>query len=205
MQQCLAAFFQGRKVVVPPPPPKRPVGRPKLPRPEGQQDEETAAELRVLRKRSKEELMQEILEARKRPRGSQESLEESMPLPDGALEPEVSEELVPLQDGPSEEGATLVPMSREACGMLGKEYGVLGKEFGKLGGRPKLNQEMSVVPMSYRTKGKVVKGTRDDSFGPQAKLRLCDLYDKMLETSSQDEVLRQLVRHTGRTKVCTRQ
>ncbi len=51
-----------------------------------------------------------------------------------------------------------------AGAFLGKEYGTLGKEFGRLGGRPQQAEGAK-------------KGIRDESFGAQAKLRMCKLID----------------------------
>ena len=84
-----------------------------------------------------------------------------------------------------------------------REAGKLGAVYGHLGGRPRKKvEEMSIVPCGTRRERADVRvAARDETFGPQAKLRLCALYDEMMKQGvSPHEAVRQLVESSGRTR-----
>ena len=178
MQSNLLALFKGKREAIELPK-KRPVGRPKLEKPPIEVPDSLESEVRALKRQRRKETEDEIamLVMRSLPASSGDA----MPCRDDEAA-DVSSTALPLGDI---EAGMIVPIEGPQAWTREKarEAGKLGAEFGRLGGRPKRKSFSSEALVVAGVPGK--RHTRDETFGVEAKLKLCALVEKTVKETSQ--------------------
>ena len=199
MQTSLRSLFKNNKVEAAPPQAKRKLGRPPKEKPIVEAlPADLEDEVRALNKQKLSEFAQEVQQLVAMHQGQQlVAVEaESQASSSSGLMQLVEVELGADELVEVEAQGTLVAakMTKDEWRAQCVKWGALGGKSGRLGGRPR-KSEGAYKPTPGR------KRVRDESFGPQGKLKMCALMHKL---ESKFEDLEALAKHmvllTGRTK-----
>jgi hypothetical protein len=206
MQTSLRSLFKDKKVEAAPPQAKRKLGRPPKDKPKVEAlSEDLQAEVRALKKQKMSEFAEEMQQLVAKHQGQQlvavevaEQASSSSGQLQLALEDEEQASLssgqMQLVEVEANDSIVAAERSHDEWRSQCKVWGALGGKSGRLGGRPRKPEGQWV-----QAPGK--KRVRDESFGPQRKLRMCALMHKL---ESKFEDLEALAKHmatlTGRPK-----
>ena len=204
MQTSLRSLFQHNKVEAAPLQAKRKLGRPPKEKPIVEVPADLENEVRALKKKRIDEEVQQLVAVHQGQQlvavEEESQASESSGLMqfvevDSGLMQLVGVELRADEIVEVDAQGTLVAanMTKDEWRAQCVKWGALGGKFGRLGGRPRKSEGAKLTPGRKRV--------RDESFGPQEKLKMCALMHKL---ESQFEDLEAMAKHmvvlTSRTK-----